>query len=171
MLLLLRNLTYRNSDADTANAEKSITQCCIQCRDFSQVASSKTEMVHVDKLTAKRGQYALFLQTVGPVDLLKWNIWSGDPTTPGREPGCKRKFMQSANTTLRKLRTILCPGYIKIISTSTSIPKYYPSKRFNKISYKSLANVHSVLLWLLTKRIALETCGLQLDLNSEPLSS
>ena len=54
-MLLLRNLTYRNSDADTANVEKSITQCCIQRRDFTTLASSKTEIVHVEKLTTKGG--------------------------------------------------------------------------------------------------------------------
>ena len=157
-MVLLRNLTYRNSDADTANVEKSITQGYILYRDFTTVTRSKTEMVQVEKLTTKGGQYALSLQTIGAGDLLKWIIWSEDPTTPGREPGCTKKFMQSSNTTWKKIYTILCPGYIKIISTSATISKYYPSKMFNKSSYKSLVNVRSVLLWLLTERISLETC-------------
>ena len=70
-MLLLRNLTYRNSDADTVKVEKSITQGYIECWDFTTVASSKTEMVHVEKLTTKGGQYALSLQTVGAGDQLK----------------------------------------------------------------------------------------------------
>ena len=123
-MLLLHNLTYRNSDADTANVEKSITQGYIQCRDLTTVASSKTEMVHVEKLTTKVGQYAFYLQTIGAENLLKWSIWGGDPNTKGGEPGCPRKFMQSSNTILY---TILCPGYIKIISISAPISKYYLS--------------------------------------------
>ena len=69
---MLRDLRYRNSDADTAKIEKSITQGYIQCMDFTTVASSKTEMVHVEKLTAKGGQYALSLQTIGAEDLQSW---------------------------------------------------------------------------------------------------
>ena len=65
-MLLLRNLTYRNSDADTANVEKSITQGYIQCRDFTTVASSKTKMVQIEKLTTKGGKYALSLQIPCP---------------------------------------------------------------------------------------------------------
>ena len=38
---------YINSDADTANTNKSISQGYIQGRDFTMVTSSKTEMVHV----------------------------------------------------------------------------------------------------------------------------
>ena len=143
---MLRKLTYRNSDADTANVENAITQVYIQCTDFTTVASSKTEMVHVEKLTTKEGQYALSLQTVSAGDLLKSSIWIGYPATPGREPRCTRKFMQSSNATLKKLYTILCLGYIKIISTSAPISKYYPSKMFNKSSYKSPVNIHTVLL-------------------------
>ena len=94
-MLLLCNLTYRNSDADTDNVEKSITQGYIQCRDFTTVASSKTEMVHVEKLTTKGVKYALSLQTIGAGDLLKWNIWNGDPAKPGTEPGIIKKLNQS----------------------------------------------------------------------------
>ena len=65
-------MTYRNSDADTTNVEKSIIQGYMQCRDFTAVASSKTEMVRVEKLTTKGGgEYALSYQTVGAGDLLK----------------------------------------------------------------------------------------------------
>ena len=65
-------MTYRNSDADTTNVEKSIIQGYMQCRDFTAVASSKTEMVRVEKLTTKGGGgYALSYQTVGAGDLLK----------------------------------------------------------------------------------------------------
>ena len=54
-IALLRNVTYRNSDTDTTNVEKSIIQGYMQCRDFTAVASSKTEMVRVEKLTTKGG--------------------------------------------------------------------------------------------------------------------
>ena len=70
-MLLLRNLTYRDSDVNTANIEKPITQGYIQCWDFTTVASSKTEMVHVEKLTTKGGKYALSLQTSDAAELLK----------------------------------------------------------------------------------------------------
>ena len=62
---------YRNSDTDTANVEKSITQGYIQHKDFTTVASSKTEMVHIEKLTTKGGKYALSLHTISAGDLLK----------------------------------------------------------------------------------------------------
>ena len=86
-MLLLRNLTYRDSDADTANVEKSVTQAYIQCKDFTTVANSKTEMVQIEKLTTRGGKYVLSLQTIGAGDLLKWNIWNGDPATPGTGQG------------------------------------------------------------------------------------
>ena len=54
-MLLLRNVTYKNSDANTANVEESIIQGYVQCRDFTAVASSKTEMVRVEELTTKGG--------------------------------------------------------------------------------------------------------------------
>ena len=73
---LFRNLTYGNSDADTANVEKSIAQ-------------------GVEKFTKKRGRYALSLQTIGAGDLLKWNVLNGDPVTPVAEPGSIRKLNQS----------------------------------------------------------------------------
>ena len=92
---MFRNLTYGNSDADTANVEKSIAQGFIQCRDFTTVARSKIEMVHVEKFTKKRGRYALSLQTIGAGDLLKWNVLNGDPVTPVAEPGSIRKLNQS----------------------------------------------------------------------------
>ena len=91
--------------------------------------------------------------------LLIWSIWSRDPTTTGKEPGCTRKFMQSSYTTWKELYAILCPGYIKIFSTSAPISKYYPSKMFNKSSCKFLVNVHGGRLWLLTVRISLETAN------------
>ena len=59
------------------------------------VASSKTEMVRVEKLTTKGLKYALSLQTIGAGELLKWNIWNGGPATPGTEPGLIRKLSQS----------------------------------------------------------------------------
>ena len=38
------------------------------------------------------GKYALPLQTIGAGDLLKRNIWNGNPVTPGTEPGFIKKL-------------------------------------------------------------------------------
>ena len=62
-MLLLRNVTYINSDADTTKTNKSISQGYLQGRDFTMVASSKTEMEHVEKMITKEEQCAFSLQT------------------------------------------------------------------------------------------------------------
>ena len=106
-IALLRNVTYRNSDTDTTNVEKSIIQGYMQCRDFTAVASSKTEMVRVEKLTTKGG---------GGICLVLSNSWCWRPTKikylewrpyhTRHRVTLHKKVMQSSNTTRKKLYTM-----------------------------------------------------------------
>ena len=61
---MLRNVTYKNSDTNTANVEESIIQGYVQCRYFTAVASSKTETVRVEELTTKGGGVCLVLTNI-----------------------------------------------------------------------------------------------------------
>ena len=145
-MLLLRDLTCRNSDADASNLEKSIIRGYIQCKVVITVVIKKTDKEHKKRLTTKEENDVFSPQTVGAGDPPKWSIWSGDPIILGRGPGCTGKFVQTSNVKWRKWYARPWKGCTKIVSTSAQISKYYPSKMLNKI-HTRLRQMYSYDYW------------------------
>ena len=143
-MLLLRNLTYRNSDVNTANAEKAIT-ATYNAGSLPRLPVQKQKWYTGRNWLQKWDNMPCPYNQCWRPTKMKYLEWRPYQTRQ------RARLHKKVGADLM-LYTILCPGYI-IISTLTPISKYYPLKIFNKSSYKSLANVQRVPLRQLTERI------------------